>query len=46
MILIVEGTLQNERKADLDRFKTAMQAAPEVLQRYMQGHHSRYSPSD
>jgi Lrp/AsnC family transcriptional regulator, leucine-responsive regulatory protein len=26
--------LQNERKADLDRFKTAMRAAPEVMQCY------------
>jgi len=34
LILIVEVTLQNERKADLDRFKTAMQAAPEVMQCY------------
>jgi Lrp/AsnC family leucine-responsive transcriptional regulator len=34
LILIVEVTLQNERKADLDRFKAAMQAAPEVMQCY------------
>lgn len=34
LILIVEVTLQNERKADLDRFKTAIQAAPEVMQCY------------
>ncbi|MEI4262165.1 Lrp/AsnC family transcriptional regulator [Roseovarius sp. D0-M9] len=34
LILIVEVTLQAERKADLDRFKAAMQAAPEVMQCY------------
>ncbi|WP_370743739.1 Lrp/AsnC family transcriptional regulator [Roseinatronobacter ekhonensis] len=34
LILIVEVTLQNERKAHLDRFKAAMQAAPEVMQCY------------
>ena len=34
LTLIVEVSLQNERKADLDRFKTAMQAAPEVMQCY------------
>lgn len=34
LILIVEVTLQNERKADLDRFKAAMQTAPEVMQCY------------
>lgn len=34
LILIVEVTLQNERKADLDRFKAAMRAAPEVMQCY------------
>lgn len=34
LILIVEVTLQNERKADLDRFKSSMQAAPEVMQCY------------
>ncbi len=34
LILIVEVTLQNERKLDLDRFKSAMQAAPEVMQCY------------
>jgi Lrp/AsnC family transcriptional regulator, leucine-responsive regulatory protein len=34
LILIVEVTLQNERMADLDRFKARMQAAPEVMQCY------------
>ena len=34
LTLIVEVTLQNELKADLDRFKTAMQTAPEVMQCY------------
>ena len=34
LILIVEVTLQNERKVDLDRFKSTMQAAPEVMQCY------------
>lgn len=34
LILIVEVTLQNERKLDLDRFKAAMRAAPEVMQCY------------
>jgi Lrp/AsnC family transcriptional regulator, leucine-responsive regulatory protein len=34
LTLIVEVSLQNERKADLDRFKTRMQAAPEVMQCY------------
>jgi Lrp/AsnC family leucine-responsive transcriptional regulator len=34
LMLIVEVTLQNERKRDLDRFKAAMQAAPEVMQCY------------
>lgn len=34
LILIVEVTLQNERKVDLDRFKSAMLAAPEVMQCY------------
>ncbi len=34
LILIVEVALQNERKADLDRFKARMQAAPEVMQCY------------
>lgn len=34
LILIVEVTLQNERKGDLDRFKARMQAAPEVMQCY------------
>lgn len=34
LILIVEVTLQNEHKAHLDRFKAAMQAAPEVMQCY------------
>lgn len=34
LMLIVEVTLQNERKRDLDRFKSAMQAAPEVMQCY------------
>lgn len=34
LILIVEVTLQNERKADLDRFKARMEAAPEVMQCY------------
>lgn len=34
LILIVEVTLQNERKADLDRFKARMQDAPEVMQCY------------
>ena len=34
LIRIVDVTLQNERMADLDRFKTRMQAAPEVMQCY------------
>ncbi|MBV0912508.1 Lrp/AsnC family transcriptional regulator [Anianabacter salinae] len=34
LILVVEVNLQNERKADLDRFKAAMQTAPEVMQCY------------
>lgn len=34
LILIVEVTLQNERAADLDRFKTRMQDAHEVMQCY------------
>jgi len=34
LILIVEVTLQNERKAELDRFKARMKAAPEVMQCY------------
>ena len=34
LLLIVEVTLQNERKAHLDRFKAAMRAAPEVMQCY------------
>lgn len=34
LLLIVEVTLQNERKADLDRFKAAMRTAPEVMQCY------------
>ncbi len=34
LILIVEVALQNERKIDLDRFKSAMRAAPEVMQCY------------
>ena len=34
LILIVEVTLQNERKIDLDRFKSAMRAAQEVMQCY------------
>ncbi len=34
LTLIVEVTLQNERKADLDRFKAAMSEAPEVMQCY------------
>lgn len=34
LILIVEVTLQQERKSDLDRFKLAMLAAPEVMQCY------------
>ena len=34
LILIVEVALQNERKADLDRIKAAMQTAPEVMQCY------------
>ncbi len=39
LILIVEVTLQNERTRDLDRFKSAMQAAPEVMQcYYVTGH--------
>lgn len=39
LILIVEVTLQNERKIDLDRFKSAMRAAPEVMQcYYVTGH--------
>ena len=32
LILIAEVSLQNKRKADLDRFKSAMQTAPEVMQ--------------
>ncbi|ART99726.1 leucine-responsive regulatory protein [Yoonia vestfoldensis] len=39
LILIVEVTLQHERKIALDRFKAAMQAAPEVMQcYYVTGH--------
>jgi Lrp/AsnC family transcriptional regulator, leucine-responsive regulatory protein len=34
LMLIVEVSLQNERPADLDRFKVQMQAAPEVMQCY------------
>lgn len=34
LILIVQVTLQSERKHDIDRFKAAMQAAPEVMQCY------------
>lgn len=34
LILIVEVMLQNERKADLDRFKARMQEAGEVMQCY------------
>lgn len=34
LILIVDVTVQNERKIDLDRFKAAMKAAPEVMQCY------------
>lgn len=34
LILIVEVTLENESKADLDRFKARMKAAPEVMQCY------------
>ena len=34
LFVIVEVTLQNERKIDLDRFKSAMRAAPEVMQCY------------
>ncbi len=34
LTLIVEVTLQNERKRDLDHFKSAMRAAPEVMQCY------------
>ncbi len=34
LILIVEVTLQNERPADLDRFKAQMRDAPEVMQCY------------
>ncbi|WP_425050840.1 Lrp/AsnC family transcriptional regulator [Psychromarinibacter sp. S121] len=34
LILIVEVTLQNERIADLDRFKDRMRDAPEVMQCY------------
>ena len=34
LIMIVEVTLQNERPADLDRFKDKMKAAPEVMQCY------------
>ena len=34
LLLIVEVSLQNERKADLDRFRRAMRAAPEVMQCY------------
>lgn len=34
LMLIVEVSLQNERKADLDRFKQRMSEAPEVMQCY------------
>lgn len=34
LLLIVEVSLQNERMADVDRFKELMQAAPEVMQCY------------
>ena len=34
LTLIVEVTLQNERTADLDRFKARMRDAPEVMQCY------------
>ncbi len=34
LVLIVEVTLEQERKADLDRFKTRMRSAPEVMQCY------------
>lgn len=34
LIMIVEVTLQNERPAELDRFKDKMKAAPEVMQCY------------
>lgn len=34
LMLIVEVTLQNERKNDLDQFKQQMQRAPEVMQCY------------
>jgi Lrp/AsnC family transcriptional regulator, leucine-responsive regulatory protein len=34
LIMIVEVTLQDERTADLDRFKARMHAAPEVMQCY------------
>ncbi len=34
LLLIVEVTLQNERTADLDWFKTQMRDAPEVMQCY------------
>jgi Lrp/AsnC family transcriptional regulator, leucine-responsive regulatory protein len=34
LMLIVEVSLQNERPADLDRFKVQMRAAPEVMQCY------------
>ena len=34
LIMVVEVTLQNERPAELDRFKDKMKAAPEVMQCY------------
>lgn len=34
LLLIVEVSLHQERKADLDRFKARMQDAPEVMQCY------------
>lgn len=34
LMLVVEVSLQNERPADLDRFKAQMRAAPEVMQCY------------
>jgi Lrp/AsnC family leucine-responsive transcriptional regulator len=34
LIMIVEVTLQNERPAELDRFRDKMKAAPEVMQCY------------
>ena len=34
LMLIVEVTLQNERTADVDRFKAQMRDAPEVMQCY------------